>query len=352
MASRLFIHATNVHQGGGRALLDALLKAIPPEQETVLNLDERMPLPPSLAGNIEIRRYRPTIGQRLRAEKWLADHARETDAVLCFGNLPPLFRLRARTVVFMQNRYLIDDIKLDGFSPGIRLRLVMERLWLSARMVNADEFIVQTPSMQNLAERKMQGRVPVRVLPFVAMAHGYVRGMAGAQADRGKEFDFVYVASGEPHKNHPNLLLAWVELAKRNIFPRLALTLSTERFPELCQWIAQQISLHGLKVTLLGERPADQMPALYAMSRALIYPSRHESFGLPLLEAVSAGLPVLAADEPYVNDVIKPTAVFDPKDPCAIADAVRGFSYIPAKQNIRLLTASEFLRQTLYRDPL
>src|SRR5450759_2120668 len=130
----LFISATNVHQGGGRSLLSALLGACPCDQQVVALLDRRMTPPANLPENLTTKLVKSTIWQRLRAEWWLARHAQTQDTVLCFGNLPPLFRSRGHVVVFVQNRYLIDDVKLDGFPLKTRLKLWIERLWLSGRM--------------------------------------------------------------------------------------------------------------------------------------------------------------------------------------------------------------------------
>jgi len=205
----MFIHATNVHQGGGQSLLDALLKALDGKEAFVLSLDERMPMPTDMVQNIQVKCVKPSIAQRFFAEKWLAQSVAPEDIVLCFGNLPPLFELRGHVVVFVQNRYLVDDVKLNEFSFKTRLRLWVERLWLSGRMANVDEFVVQTPSMKSLLEARTKGKIPVRVLPFMANHDGYVRRMRPQEVQKEKYFNFLYVASGEPHKNHRQLIEAW-----------------------------------------------------------------------------------------------------------------------------------------------
>ena len=125
---KLFIHATNVHRGGGRSLLEALLRGLPETTQVVLSVDSRMPLPETLSRNIVVQRVPPTVIQRLNAERKLAESVATGDVALCFGNLPPLFKLRGRTIVFMQNRYLIEDVSLSEFPFPLRLRLTMERL--------------------------------------------------------------------------------------------------------------------------------------------------------------------------------------------------------------------------------
>lgn len=346
MSSRTFIHATSVHQGGGRSLLDALLRALPEKEQTMLSLDERMPIPEGAVCNAFVRRVKPSFIQRLNAEVWLARSVAPEDIVLCFGSLPPLFRLRGRAIVFVQNRYLIDEVKLNGFPLKIRLRLAVERLWLSRRISNATEFIVQTQTMKSLLETKTQGKVPVRALPFVAESHGYMRSVQKREAKQVNDFDFVYVASGEPHKNHRRLIEAWCLLAEEGVFPSLCLTLEEARFPDLCRDIEMMRKRHGLAVKNAGELSYQEVLELYKKAGAVVYPSTLESFGLPLIEASRAGLPVLAPELDYVRDVLDPSQTFDPESAMSIARAVKRYMGMN-ESPLPLLDAAHFMALVL-----
>lgn len=341
MSGRLFIQASNIHQGGGRALLDALLRVMRRSRETVVLLDGRMPLPQGLPDECLVRKVRPTIVARLGVERWLAANVRAGDTVLCLGNLPPLFRLQGRTLTFVQNRYLVENIRLESFPLKVRIRIMMERLWLSSRSGNVDAFIVQTSTMKRLLEEKVGKGVSVRILPFVPEPKGYAR-RAGPSGSQGEGADFVYVGTGEPHKNHRRLIEAWKCLAEEGHFPSLILTLSEERFPELCAEVGSMVERYGLKVRNVGERPPAEIQALYGEARAVIYPSVFESFGLPLIEARQAGLPVLASERDYVRDLIDPEQTFDPESPVSIARAVKRFMCVE-EHALPLLDAETFL---------
>jgi glycosyltransferase involved in cell wall biosynthesis len=342
----LFIHAANVHQGGGKSLLIALLAAVPGKVKALVQLDSRMMLPANVPENLTIKFVKPSIWQRFRAEWWLAQNAQPQDSILCFGNLPPLFKLRGHAVVFIQNRYLVDDLELDGFSFMTRLRIRIERLWLSGRMANVDEFVVQTPSMKNLLDARTRGIIPVQVLPFMDASEGYKRSVNLPEKQREKEFDFLYVASGEPHKNHRRLIEAWCLLAKEGLFPSLTLTLDSVSFAELCSWMAQKIEQYRLNVENAGTLPHEQVNQLYNRAGALIYPSTFESFGLPLIEARQAGLPVLASELDYVRDVLDPEQAFNPESSVSIAKAVKRFMGI-AEPALPLQNAVGFMKHIL-----
>lgn len=346
MPSRLFVHATNVHQGGGRSLLIALLKAF--DRKFFLSVDKRMPLLDTTK-NARVKLVRPSVLHRLYAEIWLCKRVAPEDVVLCFGNLPPLFKLRGHTVVFVQNRYLIEKVTLRGFSFKVRLRLAVERLWLTKRMMNVDEFVVQTPTMKILLEVITRGKVPVRVLPFVAEPGGYVRILSQLKFHGDFVYDFVYVASGEPHKNHKKLLDAWCLLAEEGLFPSLCLTLDVTHFPELGRLIESVRSQYGVNVNNVGVLTHNDVLVLYKKSRAAIYPSIFESFGLPLIEARQAGLSVLASELDFVRDVIDPEQSFDPESPLSISRAVKRFLGAD-EPPLPLLDASQFLASVFKKD--
>ena len=320
---RLFVHATNVHQGGGRALLTAIANSLPSDMQSILHLDSRMHLPDDIPKNVQVRRGIRSVLQRFFAECWLINNVEEGDIVLCLGNLPPLFKLRGHTIVFVQNRHLVDDAGYARFSLKNRLKLYVERRWLFGRVSNSDVLIVQTPTMKRLLVAQTKGKVPVRVMPFVDDCGGYVRKVR--QGKIGKAFDFIYVASGEPHKNHRRLIEAWCILAEEGVFPALKITVDQKSYWQLCLWVEQQTKRFGLKVENVGDLPHVQITQLYEQTGALIYPSTIESFGLPLVEARQAGLPVLAPELDYIRDLVDPEQTFDPNSAISIARAVKRF---------------------------
>ena len=347
MPGNLFIHAPNVHAGGGGSLLYALLDILPIELNLVVLLDTRMQIPPNLPDCIVIRRVKPTVSQRLEAEWWLAKNVKPGDGVLCFGNLPPLFKLKGCVTVFVQNRYLVEMVALRDFPIKTRFRLGVERLWLRSRAVHADEFVVQTPSMKSallLSGYLIQQAVHVR--SFSSVAGSYERKKFLEIENQGhKRYDFVYIASGDPHKNHRRLIEAWCLLAEEGLFPSLCLTVDHNVSKELCTWIDKQKLNYELRLENLGFLPHDQVLQLYIQAKALIYPSLFESFGLPLIEARQIGLPILAAELDYVRDILDPEQSFDPNSPASIARAAK--RYLRVGESSLKLDARFFIRTLL-----
>ena len=336
----LIISAPNVHLGGGLSLLSALLGAIGEDFEGRVILDERVQLPKGFPRSVIAHRIRPSIWGRLRSEWYLRKRSEISDSVLCFGNLPPVFRLRGKVLLFLQNRYLVEPRSLKGFPFFHRLRITLERLWFRWGKRNVTHFIVQTPSMQRTV-RQILG-MPSTVLPFSKGPKSYARVIDTLCDTMKVKKNFLYVASGEPHKNHRNLMEAWALLAMKEIRPGLYLTLDKNRFSDLCGWIEDKINNFDLNVTNLGSISAQDLERIYKESLALIYPSDFESLGLPLIEARCAGLPILASEMDYVRDTVDPEETFDPNSPVSIARAVKRYLKIP-EQCLPVMNARDFL---------
>jgi glycosyltransferase involved in cell wall biosynthesis len=77
------------------------------------------------------------------------------------------------------------------------------------------------------------------------------------------------------------------------------------------------------RVKLTGWIPREDLLNLYQRARAFIYPSTFEGFGIPVLEALAAGIPVACSDIPPLREVAADAALyFDPLDENQIADAL------------------------------
>lgn len=316
MSSQLVLYAPNVHTGGGLVLLRALLRDWPAGHRLRAILDSRAAEEIELPDHTQVIWARATLASRFRAERQLAAMVKPADTVLCFHGLPPLFRSAGHVVLFQQNRLLMGLMRLRDFPLRTGVRVAAER-WIShALRHHVAEYIVQTPSMARTLVAWHGGGPKVTVLPFAAASVVKPR--------RQPDYDFVYVSDGLPHKNHQRLLDAWVLLAAEGLRPRLALTLGP-RDQALAGQVADLSGSRKVDIHNAGHIEHDAVLNLYASSRALIFPSLGESFGLPLIEARQAGLPILAPELDYVRDVCEPVQTFDPQSAVSIARAVRRF---------------------------
>lgn len=89
----------------------------------------------------------------------------------------------------------------------------------------------------------------------------------------------------------------------------------------------------GASVRFLGPVAEADLPALYSDAVAFVFPSEYEGFGLPVLEAMACGAPVVCANTSSLPEVAGPAALyFDPLNVAGIADTLNNLLGNPALQ--------------------
>lgn len=78
------------------------------------------------------------------------------------------------------------------------------------------------------------------------------------------------------------------------------------------------------RVKILHNVPNEDLPAIYQMAEACVYPSRYEGFGVPVIEAIQSGLPVVACTGSCLEEAGGNGTIYvDPDDVYAMADAIK-----------------------------
>jgi len=137
---------------------------------------------------------------------------------------------------------------------------------------------------------------------------------------------WLYVAHFYPHKNHMRLLRAYYQLKQAGHQPWPLVLRGDPYGAEIS--VRQNIALWHLEGDIiwlprLGQR---ELVALYSSASALIFPSLYEGGGIPVLEAMACGCPVVASDIPPVREFAGDGAsYFDPTNVDSIAQAMLAF---------------------------
>ena len=303
----MIIHATNIHTGGGKVLLDEVLSGDVFGPCTVALLDARYVLPEDAACG-EIVRVAPSLSGRLRAEWQLRRLSRAFPAedVLCFGNLPPLFRLRSKTILFLQNAFLLPAFAPPRDSLKAYLRILGEKAWFRAFARHADRIMVQTRWMRDRLPRHLQDKSEIRViLPRLPVG----------RRDVAKEYVFLAVTGNERHKRLDLLLdaLRHVDLQGRRVA-----VVSSGRCAYPLDGLEGSVELHH---GMSRERVLD----LYQKSQCLVMTSEIESFCLPLYEARHFGLDVIAPACGFVQEAVVPQITVPDMTAEKLASAMREY---------------------------
>ena len=124
-----------------------------------------------------------------------------------------------------------------------------------------------------------------------------------------------------PRKNLPRLLQAW-NAVQATLDEDIWLVVAGSTGERI---IFPDMPLGSLppRVRLTGYVSDDDLPSLYSGAIALVYPSLYEGFGLPVLEAMACGVPVITSNQSALADVAGQACILvDPHDCAAIADAI------------------------------
>ncbi len=150
------------------------------------------------------------------------------------------------------------------------------------------------------------------------------------------------VGTGEPNKRAVDAVRALPLLLERGIDCRLALAGNPGRLTVPLAKEAERLGV-GSRVRFLGYVTDDDLRALYTGAVALVFPSLIEGFGLPPLEAMACGTPVISSDAPAMNEVLRGAAIFVPRrNPRAIAEAAAQLLREPSRREEWSARAREY----------
>ena len=134
----------------------------------------------------------------------------------------------------------------------------------------------------------------------------------------------LVVGANRPHKDLRTLARAWRRMGEERPLELVAAGPIDRRFPTLAR-LGGGPGIHDL-----GDVSAAELEWLYANATLLVFASRYEGFGLPILEAASRGLPVIASDIPALRETAGDAARFvAPGDDEGWAAAVRELAADP-----------------------
>ncbi len=131
------------------------------------------------------------------------------------------------------------------------------------------------------------------------------------------------LGSFHPRKNLPTLVEAYDRFRSRNA-ERILLLIAGRGGRDSSRLLSRIVrSPHRHDILLSGYVPREDLPALYAGADLLVFPSLYEGFGIPALEAMAVGTPVLVSDLAVFEEVCGPAALrFDPEDPDSMAEGI------------------------------
>jgi len=141
-----------------------------------------------------------------------------------------------------------------------------------------------------------------------------------------EDHSILTITNTLPHKNVRNLLFAFELLHRQyGLDPQLVMVGNVD--PQKVENLTAELSSnpHRMrnKIKIIHFLPQDQLPGIYAAASIFTFISLTETFGMPLIEAMACGLPIVASDIPVHREVLNGAArMVPPKDADDIAKAI------------------------------
>ena len=317
--SSVRLHLTNVTGAGASQLLQSLLPALERDSDFAI---EKISLPelgalslyqssnPSTVLDV-YKRSLPNSLSRILECTLLASDFDGDSPLLVLGDLP--LRCRGPQTVFVQQSNLLIPKKLRGSARVFRYWLARAIFRFNLDRVRA--VIVQTVVMREALELSypaIVGRVHVIAQPVPAwLLHCGLYRSSRVQRT-GDRLTLIYPAAGYPHKNH--VLLSRFDVHADSPVEQLILTVNSTSHP----------APHLSWIQCRGFLTPQEMVDAYSKVDALLFLSKEESYGFPLIEAMFVGLPIVCPDLPYAHTLCGDEAIyFDPDNPAMLLAALQ-----------------------------
>jgi glycosyltransferase involved in cell wall biosynthesis len=268
----------------------------------------------------------------------------------------PVAALGVQRVVTFQD---VTFLLLPDRYPLTR-RLYMEAVTrASARVADA----VITPSQVVRRQVVQRLGVPAERVVVIPLAPGPQFAPAGEDAMAAVRAKYelpgryiLSVGSLEPGKNRARLIQAYAEVGATEAGCPLVIAGQPGWKYSGDLQLVQALGLEG-RVRFLGYVPDDDLPALYSGATLLAFPSLYEGFGLPVLEAMACGTPVVTSNVSGTAEAAGDAALLvDPRDAQALAEAM---AWLLRDETLRrelrsrgLERAAQFTWQRTARDTL
>lgn len=300
----LRIHLTNITGDGAYDIVNSMLNEILKDNEYVteeIYVSKKFQIEKNMlffGGKCTVyKRYLPNVISRLLECSLLANVFSGSSPLLVLGDMP--LRCNGPQILFLQNTLMFKKYNFNKYSINIKYKII--RLLFRSNLRFADKIILQSEAMKNDFLSIFPGKaslVHVVLNPAPTWIKAFQAKKNFTKYNPKFGVRLIYPARHYAHKNHK--LLSQIEDPDLWPISNLILTIPENLNPN------PGVSWIQCKGFLLQKSVVQE----YYKADALLFLSQTESLGLPLIESMLVGLPVIAPDLPYVRNICGNEAIY------------------------------------------
>lgn len=301
-------YASGLNIGGGLTILNIFFKE--PDSKIFFFIDERI----KIKKKKNVYKVKNNLFSKILSEIRIKKIIKKNTKIIFLNGLPPLKRYNNEVSVYFQNANIIPIKFLDFFDINFIfsknfLRFIKFILFKK----NCDKWYVFSEySKKILSKYVPSNKIYLKKINIDARKRIMLN-----------KYDFIYPASGENHKNHHRLFEALIILSKKQIFPKLVITLNKY---ELNKFNVKYIKKkYSLKIYNKYSNNRIKFLNMYNQCKALIYPSLSETLGLPLLEAKKFNIDIITSNKEFAKEYSDPKLIFNPYSSISIANKIEQY---------------------------
>jgi alpha-1,3-rhamnosyl/mannosyltransferase len=236
---------------------------------------------------------------------------------------------QGRTVATVYDLIPLETARRPTVDPKTLWRNILYKLYVRRLRAASHIIAISRATARAVVERLGIPDDRVSVVPL-GIDHDEYRSRAGQRRAAVRdayglpERYWFTVTSPNPNKGWPDLVQALARMG--NARPSIPVVIAGYWHPEQRRQLLN--AAESLRVSdgvrFLGYVPEEDLAALYAEALGFVFPSRREGFGLPVLEAMAVGTPVVVSDDPALLELTGETALTFPRgDVAALADCLQ-----------------------------
>lgn len=231
--------------------------------------------------------------------------------LITLGDIP--LRGFAHQILFVQQAHLLKA----SVNPyvGTSLQFALQRFIFRFGQPYVKKFIVQTEHMK----RGLMESYDISAEKILVVKHPSPLELRPYQTKNNKSIKLFFPASPYAHKNFEIIFKSQQLISQKMPMVEILLTCDKKFFP--------QLKPDSDNIVFLGSiSDRQKIIDIYKDSDALLFPSKLESYGLPVVEAIQAGMPVICSNLPHNSELCGGGAYyFESDDPQSLVNAILAF---------------------------